>query len=109
MIANLAMILTGLWLAYHAIFSTPAGDTGLIGPTAAGVAVILLAAWARRTDVMGWPSGTNMALGLIILALTAAQRTVGVDSLATFWLLLLGGITVAIAALWSILYRPDVV
>jgi hypothetical protein len=38
MIANLAMILTGLWLAYHAIFSTPAGDTGLIGPTAAGVA-----------------------------------------------------------------------
>jgi hypothetical protein len=50
-----------------------------------------------------------MALGLIILALTAAQRTVGVDSLATFWLLLLGGITVAIAALWSILYRPDVV
>ena len=74
MIANLAMILTGLWLAYHAIFSTPAGDTGLIGPTAAGVAVILLAAWARRTDVMGWPSGTNTALSLIIYGRATDRR-----------------------------------
>jgi hypothetical protein len=106
MIANLAMVLTGLWLAYHAIFSIPAGNGGPISTTAAGVVVILLAAWARRTDVMGWPSGTNIALGLIMLALAAAQRVVAVDPLASFWLLLLAGITVAITALWSILYRP---
>jgi hypothetical protein len=72
MIANLAMVLTGLWLAYHAIFSIPGGSAGPTSTTAAGVAVILLAAWARRTDITGWPSGTNIALGLIMLALAAA-------------------------------------
>ena len=107
MIANLALVLTGLWLAYHAIFSIPAHDTGRFEMTVAGAAVILLSAWARRTDVMAWPSGINFALGLIILALTAAQRAVVVDPLGSFWLLLLSGITIAIAALWSILYRPD--
>jgi hypothetical protein len=110
MIANLALILSGLWLAYHAIFSIPAGGGGPISTTAAGVAVILLAAWARRTDVMGWPSGTNIALGVVMLALAAAQGAVGLDppaSLWSFWVLLLAGITIAIAALWSILYRPE--
>ena len=56
---------------------------------------------------MAWPSGTNIALGLIVLALAVAQRAVVVDPLASFWLLLLSGITVATGALWSILYRPD--
>ena len=107
MIANLALVLTGLWLAYQAIFSIPAGGAGPISTAAAGAAVILLAVWARRTDTMAWPSGTNIALGAIILALAAAQRAVGVDPLASFWLLLLAGITVAIAALWSFLYRPE--
>jgi hypothetical protein len=75
--------------------------------TAAGVAVILLAVWARRTDLMGWPSGTNIALGVIILLLAATHRTVGVDPLILFWMILLIGVTAAIAALWSILYRHD--
>src|SRR5215467_13975282 len=109
MIANLAMVLTGLWLAYQGIFALPAGDAGPVSTAAAGAAVILLAVWARRSDVMGWPSGTNIALGVIILALAAAQRAVGVDSLASFWMLLLAGITIAIAALWSVLYRPEIV
>lgn len=107
MIANLAMTLTGLWLAYHAIFATAAGATGAFETLLAGAAVTLLAVWARRTDIMTWPSATNMVLGLVILALTGAERTMGIDPLASFWVLLLCGITVAIVALWSMLYRPD--
>jgi hypothetical protein len=42
------------------------------------------------------------------LALTAAQRAVVIDPLASFWLLPPSGITIAIAALWAILYRPDI-
>ena len=62
MIANLATILIGLWLAYRAIFSVPAGEMSQIELAAAGVAVILLALWARRTDFMSWNSGTNIML-----------------------------------------------
>jgi hypothetical protein len=107
MIANLAMTLIGLWFAYHAIFATAAGVAGPFETLFAGAAVTLLAAWARRTDLMTWPSATNMVLGLVILALTGVARTIGIDALASFWVLLLAGIAVAIVALWSILYRPD--
>jgi hypothetical protein len=107
MIANVATILIGLWLAYRAIFSIPAGDVNQIELVAAGVALILLALWARRTDFMSWHSGTNIVLAAIILLLAAAHRVVGVDPLVSFWVILLSGITAAIAAMWSILYRPD--
>jgi hypothetical protein len=106
MIANLGIALTGLWLVYHAIFSIASGDLGGIETGVAGAAVILLAAWARRTDAMGWPSATNIVLGLIIVASAIAQRGIGLDPLASFWVLLLSGITAAIVALWSVLYRP---
>jgi hypothetical protein len=107
MMANFATTLIGLSLAYRAIFSIPAGNLSQIEMLAAGIAVILLAVWARRTDLMGWPSGTTIVLGVIILLLAATHRTVGVDPLILFWMLLLIGVTTAIAALWSILYRPD--
>jgi hypothetical protein len=107
MIANLAMTFLGLWLAYHAIFVTAAGAAGKLEVALAGCAVLLLAAWARRTDIMTWPSGTNIVLGLVVLALAVAQQAVAIDPLASFWALLLSGITIAIAALWSALYRPD--
>lgn len=107
MIANFATILIGLWLAYRAIFSLPAGDVNQIELALAGVALILLALWARRTDFMSWHSGTNVVLAVIILLLAAAQRVVGVDPLVSFWMILLIGITTAITAAWSILYRPD--
>jgi hypothetical protein len=109
MIANLATILIGLWLAYRAIFSLPAGDVNQMELAAAGVALILLALWARRTDSMRWHSGTNIVLAAIILLLAAAHRVVGVDPLVSFWMILLIGITAAIAAMWSILYRPEIV
>jgi len=109
MIANLANILIGLWLVYRAIFSIPAGDMSQIELIAGGVAVILLALWARRTDFMSWNSWTNIILAALILLLAVVHRAVGVDPLISFWMILLIGITVAIAAMWSILYRPNIV
>jgi hypothetical protein len=108
MIANFATILIGLWLAYRAIFSIPSGDISQIELMAAGVAVILFALWARRTDFMSWQSSTNIALAAIVLLLVAAHRTVGVDPLVSFWMVLLIGIAVAITAMWSIIYRGDI-
>jgi hypothetical protein len=107
MIPNFLTILIGLWLAYRAIFSVPAGEMGQIEMVSAGVAVALLALWARRTDIMGWHSGTNIVFGGIILLLAVAQRAMGIEPLVSFWMILLIGIAVAITALWSILYHPD--
>ena len=108
MIANFATILIGLWLVYRAIYSVPAGGMSQTELTAAGVAVILLALWARRTDFMSWHSGTNIVLAAIVLLLAAAGRAVQVDPLVSFWMILLIGIAVAVAAMWSILYRPNI-
>jgi len=107
MIANPLIILAGLWLSYRAIFSIPAGQMSEVEMVLAGIAVILLALWARRTDSMTWYSGTCIALGLIVVALSIARRTFGVDPLVSFWMVLLIGIAVAIIAMWSMLYRPD--
>lgn len=109
MIANFATILIGLWLVYRAIFSIPAGDVSQIELTAAGIALILLALWARRTDFMSWHSWTNIVLAGIILMLAAARRVVEVDPQASFWIILLIGITVAVTAMWSIMYRPNII
>lgn len=109
MIANIATILIGLWLVYRTIFSIPAGDVSQIELIAAGIAVILLAHWARRTDLMSWHSWTNIVLALIILLLAAARRVVAVDPQASFWIILLIGITAAVTAMWSIMYRSNIV
>lgn len=109
MIANALIILTGLWLSYRAIFSIPAGQMSPTEMMVAGIVVILLALWARRTDLMAWYSGTCIALGAIVLVLSVARHTIGVEALISFWMVLLIGIAVAIIAMWSMLYRPDAV
>jgi len=107
MIGNLLNILVGLWLAYSAIFSTPAGDVNNVALAAAAVAVIVFAVWARQTDRMGWQSGTNIVLAAVLLVVALARWVIGVAPLVCFWITLLGGIAVAIAAMWSMLYRPE--
>jgi len=107
MMANIASVLIGLWLVYRAIFSVPAGAVNQIELTAAGVALIALALWARRSDFLSWHSGTTMVLAAVLLALAGARHVVGVDPLISFWMILLAGIAAAITAMWSILYRPD--
>ena len=79
MIGNLLNILVGLWLAYSAIFANPAGAMNNPALAAAAVSVSVFAVWARQTDAVGWQSGMNIVLV---------------------------GIAVAVAAMWSMLYRP---
>jgi hypothetical protein len=107
MSGNVAIILIGLWLCYRAIFSIPAGEMSAAEIAVTGIAVAAIALWTRRTDVMSWPGTTNIALGGIVVLLALLDRVRGIDPLASFWIILLVGITVAILALWSILYRPS--
>jgi len=106
MIANLLNILVGLWLAYSAIFANPAGAMNNVALAGAAVAIIVFAVWARQTDSLGWQSGTNIVLAAVLLVVAVARWVIGVAPLVSFWIILLAGIAVAIAAMWSILYRP---
>ena len=71
------------------------------------VAVIVFAVWARQTDFLGWQSGTNIVLAVVLLVLAAQRWLIGVAPLVSFWIILPVGITIAIAAMWSMLYRPE--
>ena len=106
MIGNLLNILVGLWLAYSAIFANPAGAMNNPALAAAAVAVIVFAVWARQTDALGWQSGTNIVLAATLLVVAALRWAIGVAPLVSFWIILLAGIAIAIAAMWSMLYRP---
>ena len=106
MIGNLLNILVGLWLAYSAIFANPAGAMNNVALAAAAVTVIVFAVWARQTDTLGWQSGTNIVLAAVLLVLAALSWLIGVAPLVSFWIILLAGIAIAIASMWSVLYRP---
>ena len=106
MIGNLLNILVGLWLAYSAISANPAGAMNNAALAAGAVAVIVFAVWARQTDSLGWQSGTNVVLAAVLLVLAVLRWAIGVASLVSFWIILLAGIAIAIAAMWSMLYRP---
>jgi hypothetical protein len=107
MIGNLLNGLVGLWLAYSAIFATPAGNMSNTWLAISSVAVIVLAAWARQSDPAGWQSATNLVLGGALLLEAAARWAIEVAPLVSFWSILLIGIAIAIMAIWSMLYRPD--
>jgi hypothetical protein len=106
MIGNLLNILIGLWLAYSAIFANPAGAMNNVALAAAAIAVIVFAVWARQTDPLGWQSGTNIVLAAVLLVVAVLRWLIGVAPLVSFWVVLLAGIAIAIAAMWSVLYRP---
>jgi hypothetical protein len=107
MIGNLLNILVGLWLVYSAIFANPAGAMNNVALAAGAVAVIVFAVWARQTDSLGWQSGTNIVLAAVLLVLAVLRWVIGVAPLVSFWIILLVGITIAIAAMWSMLYRRE--
>ena len=106
MIGNLLNILVGLWLAYSAIFANPAGAINNVALAAGAIAVIVFAVWARQTDPLGWQSGTNIVLAAELLVLAVLRWLIGVVPLVSFWIILLAGIAIAIASMWSVLYRP---
>jgi hypothetical protein len=106
MIGNLLNVLVGLWLAYSAIFANPAGAMNNVLLAAAAVAIIVFAVWARQTDSLRWQSGMNIVLAAVLLVVAVVRWDIGVAPLVSFWIILLVGIAVAIAAMWSTLYRP---
>ena len=107
MIGNLLNILAGLWLAYSAIFSNPPGDMNNTSLAVVAVAIVVFAVWARQTDRMRWQSGTNIVLASVLFVVAVVRWVIGVAPLVCFWIILLVGIAVAIAAMWSMLYRPE--
>jgi hypothetical protein len=107
MIGNLLNILAGLWLAYSAIFADPAGDMNNASLAVAAVAIVVFAVWARQTDRMRWQSGTNIVLAAVLFVVAVLRWLIGVAPLVCFWIILPVGIAVAIAAMWSMLYRPE--
>jgi hypothetical protein len=107
MIGNLLNILAGLWLAYSAIFADPAGEMNNASLAVAAVAIVVFAVWARQTDRMRWQSGTNIVLAAVLFVVAVLRWVIGVAPLVCFWIILLVGIAVAIAAMWSMLYRPE--
>lgn len=106
MIANAVTVIVGVWLAFRAIFSTPPGEMNNIELAIAAGIVIVCAIVSRRSDAMAWQSKTNVALGVVLGLLAALRVYSGETPVSPFWIILLGGIAVAITALWSILYRP---
>jgi hypothetical protein len=108
MIAHSVTALVGLFLAYCAIFSTPPGNLNNIQLVIASVLVIGCAIVGRLTNKKSWQSSTNLALGAILALLAAARAYFDQASVPSFWVILLGGIAVAIMALWSILDRENV-
>ncbi len=104
MFANLFNVLLGLALVYSAVLRP-----SLIGarPTLLFVAAacIFAAAWlARRSDTHPWQNNINMLLAVMLAGITAL-RFAHVPA-AAFWSQFSVGTTVAVLALWAMLYRP---
>lgn len=106
MIANLLNTLTGLWLAYAAIFPVPGASRERLILAAAG-ATILLALWARRTDASPWQSTTSVAVGALLALLIGLHQIIALPSVLLFWCVLSAGLVSAVLSLWAALYRPD--
>src|SRR6516162_1602212 len=105
MIANVLNFLIGLGVSYFAIFATPSATVPWILPV--GVAIVVLALIARRSDFSGWQSATNIVLGIVLLVISVINwAVIPVSPLVTFWINLWVGLTVASLALWAALYHP---
>lgn len=104
MIANLLNCALGLWLVYSAVLH-PAWTGSTWSLPIAGVLVILLALWARASDLRKWQSNCDVALGVVLLILALLHRLDVVTPLVMFWGVFWPGVLVAIIALWAALYR----
>jgi len=105
MIANVLNFLIGLGVSYFAIFATPSATVPWILATV-GVAIVVLALIARRSDFSGWQSATNTVLGAVLFVVTLINWGLPLSPLVTFWINLWVGLTVASLALWAALYHP---
>jgi hypothetical protein len=106
MIANLLNFLIGLYVTYVAIFGVPASTSVSWVLAPVGIAIVVLALIARRSDFSSWQSATNSVLGIALVIVTLLERAMSVSPLVTFWVELWVGLTVASLALWAALYHP---
>ncbi len=105
MIANLLNFLLGLYVTYVAIFGLPASTPSwVLAPI--GIAIVVLALIARRSDFSAWQSTTNIILGIALVIDTLVDLVLPLSALAIFWIELWVGLTVASLALWAALYHP---
>jgi uncharacterized membrane protein HdeD (DUF308 family) len=105
MIPNLLNTLLGIALVYCAVLSpsTLAGNAWAM--LVAGVAVIVLALWARTNDAIRWFNATNMVLGAVLLMLGAMHVATELHPLLVFWSVFWVGTIVSVFSLWSALYN----
>jgi uncharacterized membrane protein HdeD (DUF308 family) len=106
MIANVLNTLLGLALVYCAVLSPSTLAGSPWGMLVTGVAVIVLALWARTTDAIKWFNTTNVVLGALLLILGAARTATELHPLLTFWSVFWIGSIVSVFAFWSALYKP---
>lgn len=107
MIANLLNTLVGLWLAYAAIFPNGLGTSRDRFVLVAAVVTIVLALWARRSDVSTWQSNTAVVAGVLLAILTVTHQVTYVSDVLIFWGVLWAGLASATVSLWAALYRPS--
>ncbi len=105
MIANFLNTLVGLALAYAAIFPSALGTSRDRFGLAAAVVMIILALWARRSDLSPWQSTTAIAVGVLLAVLTIAHQLIQVSDVLMFWGILWAGLISATVSLWAALYR----
>ncbi len=105
MIPNVLNALVGVALVYAAILQPALINAG-VGPLlTAAIVMFVLAFWAKRSDHHQWQNSINMALAVILAAVTL-QQFAGVPS-GNFWAAFWVGISVAVLSLWAALYRPQ--
>ncbi len=127
MIPNLLNTLIGLWLAYVAIFpgteavgkkltmpGAGAPTAGLVAAHSphfaellvAAVATVVLALWARRSDVSHWQSNSTIVAAVVLAIVVILDRLWTLSSVLMFWVVLWVGLVSATLSLWAALDRP---
>jgi hypothetical protein len=103
MIPNLVNTAIGIWLVYAGALD-PAEMAARPLVLASGVVIFALAIWAYQGDYLKWPATIAGVVGAC-LVMYAGFRLSESSAFVSFWVAIFAGITVAVASLWSALYR----
>lgn len=103
MIANTPNTMFGIALVYCAILAPDLLNAAVPLP-AAGVAIVALGLWARRSDRIKWFSLVNALLGAALALLGIGRALTALHPLLMFWWVFWVGIIVAVLACWSMAY-----
>ena len=107
MIPNLLNTILGIALVYCAILA-PGALKGSVWPLlGTGIAVVVLALWARLADRLKWFNTVNPVLGIALVILGLLGSATPIHPLVMFWWVFWAGIIVAVLAFWSALYTRD--